>query len=147
MRSRQKRTVAEADSVDNNDNRSTIKHMTNSKHKHALERNRIAASKCRHKKKAHSQLLEARAKRLHEKRENLISKIRTLQEELFVLKRHYLQHISATATAFGTISSARCAPSYLRKFRALLHFETLISQGREAVEPISSPLWESFYKS
>ncbi|KAJ5160123.1 Basic leucine zipper (bZIP) transcription factor atfB [Penicillium canariense] len=57
-----------------------------------LERNRLAASKCRQKKKEHTQQLEFRYKEQSEKRERLVSEIARLRSEILSLKNEVLKH-------------------------------------------------------
>jgi hypothetical protein len=57
-----------------------------------LERNRLAASKCRQKKKEHTQVLEVRYKEQSEKRERLVSEIARLRSEILCLKNEVLKH-------------------------------------------------------
>lgn len=57
-----------------------------------LERNRLAASKCRQKKKEHTQQLEIRYKEQSEKKELLVSEIARLRSEILSLKNEVLKH-------------------------------------------------------
>ncbi|CEJ58707.1 hypothetical protein PMG11_07355 [Penicillium brasilianum] len=57
-----------------------------------LERNRLAASKCRQKKKEHTQQLEYRYKEQSEKKELLVSEIARLRSEILSLKNEVLKH-------------------------------------------------------
>lgn len=57
-----------------------------------LERNRLAASKCRQKKKEHTQLLEVRYKEQSEKKELLVGEIARLRSEILSLKNEVLKH-------------------------------------------------------
>ncbi|EKV10597.1 BZIP transcription factor (Atf21), putative [Penicillium digitatum PHI26] len=57
-----------------------------------LERNRLAASKCRQKKKEHTQLLEFNFKEQSEKKEQLIAEIARLRSEILGLKNEVLKH-------------------------------------------------------
>lgn len=57
-----------------------------------LERNRLAASKCRQKKKEHTMLLESRFKEQSDKRERLNSEISRLRGEILALKNEVLRH-------------------------------------------------------
>lgn len=57
-----------------------------------LERNRLAASKCRQKKKEHNMLLESRFKEQSDKRERLNSEISRLRGEILGLKNEVLRH-------------------------------------------------------
>lgn len=57
-----------------------------------LERNRLAASKCRQKKKEHTQQLEFRYKEQSEKKELLVSEIARLRSEILSLKNEVLKH-------------------------------------------------------
>ncbi|KAF5014827.1 hypothetical protein F66182_14053, partial [Fusarium sp. NRRL 66182] len=63
-----------------------------SKREKFLERNRLAASKCRQKKKEHTMLLETRFKEQSEKRERLNSEISRLRGEILGLKNEVLRH-------------------------------------------------------
>jgi bZIP transcription factor len=69
-----------------------------SRRERALERNRLAASKCREKKKMHHQELEARARRLGEEHEELITTFKILQDQLFAMKSRFLEHVSCGCT-------------------------------------------------
>ncbi|KAJ5370709.1 Basic leucine zipper (bZIP) transcription factor atfB [Penicillium cataractarum] len=57
-----------------------------------LERNRLAASKCRQKKKEHTQQLEFRYKEQSEKKELLVGEIARLRSEILSLKNEVLKH-------------------------------------------------------
>ncbi|KAJ6144879.1 Rho GTPase activation protein [Penicillium chermesinum] len=57
-----------------------------------LERNRLAASKCRQKKKEHTQQLESRYKEQSEKKEQLVGEIARLRSEILNLKNEVLKH-------------------------------------------------------
>ncbi|CRG84412.1 hypothetical protein PISL3812_01703 [Talaromyces islandicus] len=57
-----------------------------------LERNRLAASKCRQKKKEHTMLLESRFKEASDKREELNAEISRLRSEVLHLKNEVLRH-------------------------------------------------------
>ncbi|KAJ5101877.1 Rho GTPase activation protein [Penicillium alfredii] len=57
-----------------------------------LERNRLAASKCRQKKKEHTQQLEYRYKEQSEKKERLVAEITRLRSEILGLKNEVLKH-------------------------------------------------------
>ncbi|EPS32432.1 hypothetical protein PDE_07392 [Penicillium oxalicum 114-2] len=57
-----------------------------------LERNRLAASKCRQKKKEHTQQLEQRYKEQSEKKEMLVAEIARLRSEILSLKNEVLKH-------------------------------------------------------
>jgi hypothetical protein len=72
--------------------------LSKSKRERALERNRIAASKCREKKKAHHQELEERARHLGDERKALINNVRALQDQLFAIKSHFLEHVDCQCT-------------------------------------------------
>lgn len=57
-----------------------------------LERNRLAASKCRQKKKEHTQKLEYRYKEQSEKKERLQGEIASLRSQILSLKNEVLKH-------------------------------------------------------
>lgn len=57
-----------------------------------LERNRLAASKCRQKKKEHTMLLESRYKEQSDKKEKLVAEIARLRSEILGLKNEVLKH-------------------------------------------------------
>ena len=57
-----------------------------------LERNRLAASKCRQKKKEHTQRLECDFKEQSKKKEQLIAEIARLRSEILGLKNEVLKH-------------------------------------------------------
>ena len=57
-----------------------------------LERNRVAASKCRQKKKEWTQGLERRARDLQKDRNNLRVLMESLREELYYLKTQCMEH-------------------------------------------------------
>ena len=57
-----------------------------------LERNRLAASKCRQKKKEHTQQLESRHKEQFEKKEKLVAEIARLRSLTLELKNEVLKH-------------------------------------------------------
>lgn len=57
-----------------------------------LERNRLAASKCRQKKKEHTMQLETRYKEQSDKKEKLMGEIARLRSEILGLKNEVLKH-------------------------------------------------------
>lgn len=57
-----------------------------------LERNRLAASKCRQKKKEHTQQLEFTFKEQSDRKENLVTEIARLRSEILGLKNEVLKH-------------------------------------------------------
>jgi hypothetical protein len=57
-----------------------------------LERNRLAASKCRQKKKEHTMILETRYKEQSDKKEQLVAEIARLRSEILGLKNEVLKH-------------------------------------------------------
>jgi hypothetical protein len=57
-----------------------------------LERNRLAASKCRQKKKKHTQQLEFSFKEQSDKKESLMAEIARLKSEILGLKNEVLKH-------------------------------------------------------
>ncbi|KAJ5121423.1 uncharacterized protein N7515_009384 [Penicillium bovifimosum] len=57
-----------------------------------LERNRLAASKCRQKKKEHTQKLETDYKEQSDKKEQLMAEISRLRSEVLGLKNEVLKH-------------------------------------------------------
>lgn len=57
-----------------------------------LERNRLAASKCRQKKKEHTMMLETRYKEQSQKKEELVAEIARLRSEILGLKNEVLKH-------------------------------------------------------
>ncbi|KAJ5872128.1 bZIP transcription factor bZIP-1 [Penicillium soppii] len=57
-----------------------------------LERNRLAASKCRQKKKEHTLQLEVSFKEQSDKKENLVAEIARLRSEILGLKNEVLKH-------------------------------------------------------
>jgi hypothetical protein len=57
-----------------------------------LERNRLAASKCRQKKKEHTQKLEIDYKEQSDKKEQLMAEISRLRSEVLGLKNEVLKH-------------------------------------------------------
>lgn len=57
-----------------------------------LERNRLAASKCRQKKKEHTMQLESRYKEQSDKKESLVAEIARLRSEILGLKNEVLKH-------------------------------------------------------
>lgn len=57
-----------------------------------LERNRLAASKCRQKKKEHTKLLETRFREVSNKKGELESEIEHLRSEVLNLKNEMLRH-------------------------------------------------------
>ncbi|KAL8868345.1 MAG: hypothetical protein Q9174_005052 [Haloplaca sp. 1 TL-2023] len=59
-----------------------------------LERNRIAASKCRQKKKEWTQNLEARARELHKENSSLRLLVDSLREEMLFIKGEMVKHSS-----------------------------------------------------
>ncbi|KAH8705393.1 putative bZIP transcription factor [Talaromyces proteolyticus] len=63
-----------------------------SKREKFLERNRLAASKCRQKKKEHTMQLEKRFRDQSKKRERLNSEISQLRSEILELKNEVLRH-------------------------------------------------------
>lgn len=67
-------------------------HQERAKRAKFLERNRLAASKCRQKKKEHTQLLESRYKEQSAKKERLVGEIARLRSEILGLKNEVLKH-------------------------------------------------------
>lgn len=67
-------------------------HQERAKRAKFLERNRLAASKCRQKKKEHTQRLESRYKEQSEKKERLVAEIARLRSEILGLKNEVLKH-------------------------------------------------------
>ncbi|KAJ5757614.1 uncharacterized protein N7511_006308 [Penicillium nucicola] len=66
--------------------------MDSAKRAKFLERNRLAASKCRQKKKEHTQQLEYRYKHQSEKHQALMTEIARLRSEILGLKNEVLKH-------------------------------------------------------
>ncbi|KAJ5587446.1 Basic leucine zipper (bZIP) transcription factor atfB [Penicillium hispanicum] len=69
-----------------------LPHQERAKRAKFLERNRLAASKCRQKKKEHTQQLEFRYKEQSEKKERLVGEIARLRSEILSLKNEVLKH-------------------------------------------------------
>lgn len=67
-------------------------HHDKAKREKFLERNRLAASKCRQKKKEHTMLLESRYKEQSDKKEKLVAEIARLRSEILGLKNEVLKH-------------------------------------------------------
>lgn len=67
-------------------------HHEKAKREKFLERNRLAASKCRQRKKEHTMLLEARYKEQSDKKETLVAEIARLRSEILGLKNEVLKH-------------------------------------------------------
>lgn len=61
-----------------------------------LERNRQAASRCRQKRKVHTQVLESRFKEQSTKHQQLQSEFRCLRMEILGLKNEVLKHANCT---------------------------------------------------
>jgi hypothetical protein len=57
-----------------------------------LERNRLAASKCRQKKKEHTMLLESRYREQSDRKEEFVAEIARLKSEILGLKNEVLKH-------------------------------------------------------
>ena len=87
---RQRKPTAKAKSVD--DPESTHKGEENQKRSKFLERNRIAASKCRVKKKEWTGNLEARARDLQNEKNQLALIVGSLRDEVVWLKGELLKH-------------------------------------------------------
>lgn len=68
------------------------RHQERAKREKFLERNRLAASKCRQKKKEHTLQLESRYKEQADKKEKLMSEIARLRSEILSLKNEVLKH-------------------------------------------------------
>ncbi|KAJ5713191.1 Basic leucine zipper (bZIP) transcription factor atfB [Penicillium malachiteum] len=88
-RAREYQTAAESLSPDLDD---ASPHQERAKRAKFLERNRVAASKCRQKKKEHTQQLESRYKQQSEKKEQLVCEIAKLRSEILSLKNEVLKH-------------------------------------------------------
>ncbi|KAJ5697521.1 Basic leucine zipper (bZIP) transcription factor atfB [Penicillium malachiteum] len=86
---REYQTAAESLSPDLDD---ASPHQERAKRAKFLERNRVAASKCRQKKKEHTQQLESRYKQQSEKKEQLVCEIAKLRSEILSLKNEVLKH-------------------------------------------------------
>jgi hypothetical protein len=69
-----------------------IKSRERVKRAKSLERNRLAASKCRKKKKEHTTLLESRFKEQSDKRERLRAETSRLHSRILGLKNEFLRH-------------------------------------------------------
>ncbi|CAL5870782.1 uncharacterized protein PFLUO_LOCUS5022 [Penicillium psychrofluorescens] len=67
-------------------------HQEHAKRAKFLERNRLAASKCRQKKKEHTQLLEVRFKEQSNKNAHLHKEIHDLKSQALNLKNELLKH-------------------------------------------------------
>lgn len=87
-RARESKTAAASLSPDLDD----CPRESNTKRAKFLERNRLAASKCRQKKKEHTQQLECRYKEQSEKKELLVGEIARLRSEILSLKNEVLKH-------------------------------------------------------
>lgn len=88
-RARECQTAADSLSPDLDDG---SPHQEQAKRVKFLERNRVAASKCRQKKKEHTQQLESRYKQQSEKKEQLVGEIARLRSEILSLKNEVLKH-------------------------------------------------------
>jgi hypothetical protein len=87
-----------------------------------LERNRVAASKCRQKKKAWTNNLEERARELTSQRQMLSAHVAMLRNELLELKCKCLEHTSCECEQIrdylkNTVAALQPAPA------ALYHFQ------------------------
>lgn len=71
---------------------STVKEETDEKRSKFLERNRVAASKCRQKKKEWTTNLEQRARELQNSKNHLSMVVGSLREEMLYLKGEVLKH-------------------------------------------------------
>ncbi|KAF5857845.1 hypothetical protein ETB97_005219 [Aspergillus alliaceus] len=71
----------------------------NEKRQRILHRNRLAASKCRQKKKEHSKQLEERFYKVSTRKTELESEIENLRSELITLKNELLLHASCNDEA------------------------------------------------
>ncbi|KAJ5764310.1 Rho GTPase activation protein [Penicillium manginii] len=87
-----------------------------------LERNRLAASKCRQKKKEHTQRLEFRFKEQSEKKDGLVSEIARLRSDLLHLKNEVLKH-------------AQCGDEPIKLHLAHMVKKITDTDGRPSVPP------------
>lgn len=87
-----------------------------------LERNRLAASKCRQKKKEHTQQLEHRFKEQSEKKEGLVAEITRLRSEILHLKNEVLKH-------------AQCGDEPIKLHLAQMVKKITDSDGQPSVPP------------
>lgn len=67
-------------------------HLNRTKREKFLERNRLAASKCRQKKKEHTQQLESRYREESDKKEQLVAEIARMRSETLGLKNEVFRH-------------------------------------------------------
>jgi len=87
-----------------------------------LERNRVAASKCRQKKKAWTNNLEERARELTSQRQMLTAHVAMLRNELLELKCKCLEHTSCDCEQIreylkNTVAGLQSAPAALYQFQ------------------------------
>ena len=85
--SNKRRRTSRSSAIDFDDS-----HPDRAKREKFLERNRLAASKCRQKKKEHTQQLETRYKEQSDKKESLVTEIARLRHEILGLKNEVLRH-------------------------------------------------------
>lgn len=85
--SNKRRKTSRSSAIDFDDS-----HPDRAKREKFLERNRLAASKCRQKKKEHTQQLETRYKEQSDKKETLVAEIARLRHEILGLKNEVLRH-------------------------------------------------------
>lgn len=72
---------------------------SNEKRSQFLERNRVAASKCRQKKKEWTNNLESRARELQATKNSMVLLVASLREELLYLKGEALKHTTCDCSA------------------------------------------------
>jgi hypothetical protein len=98
-----------------------------------LERNRVAASKCRQKKKAWTNNLEERARELTSQRQMLTTHVAMLRNELLELKCKCLEHTSCDCEQIraylkNTVAALQPAPAGLYQFKSGMRRESTASE-------------------
>ncbi|KAI7834184.1 hypothetical protein BX661DRAFT_126166, partial [Kickxella alabastrina] len=79
--------------------------------RHFLERNRIAASKCRQKKKVWVQQLERRAEEVTNQNRSLHIAVAQLKEEVMILKNQLLAHRNCSCSTIHQFLQTECNTS------------------------------------
>ncbi|KAL9023866.1 MAG: hypothetical protein Q9196_006920 [Gyalolechia fulgens] len=114
-----------------------------------LERNRVAASKCRQKKKEWTQNLESRARELAKQNQSLRMMLDSLRDETLFLKNEMLKHATCgceeiqswvkSGAGSVAISPIDSAPTSRRGSFSEHHCEEPTSSHQQASSPTQSP--------
>ena len=114
---------------------------TGEKRSQFLERNRVAASKCRQKKKEWTSNLETRARELQGNKNSMALLVASLREELLYLKGEALKHTTCDCTQIRNYLARQAGSPFLHTGYGYPHSPCLGSDFMSAVE--MDPMIES----